>query len=93
MTITDIRFSTATTEDRRRGLLGYVSVVIGNLLRLDGITVRRSRAGRIILSFPERRDRLGRGHPFMRPIDALARQEIEQRVLHQIRIPQDEPQS
>ena len=40
-----------TDEDVRAGLLGYVSVLVGNLV-IDSITVRRTADGRIVLSFP-----------------------------------------
>ena len=66
--------------DARSGLLGYVSLMYGDLV-LDGITVRRTEAGRITLSFPRRRDRAGRDHPYIRPADEAARRRIEHAVL------------
>ena len=51
-----------------RGLLGYVSCTYGRV-RLDGISLRRTRAGRLALSFPARRDADGHNHPIIRPLD------------------------
>jgi DNA-binding cell septation regulator SpoVG len=66
-------------EDLRSGLIGFVSLFYGDLV-LDGLTVRRTADGRLTLSFPERRDRHGRRHPYVRPLDDDARQRIERVV-------------
>jgi len=66
-------------EDIRSGLLGYVSIYVGDFV-LDGLTVRQTVAGRLTLSFPERRDRRGGRHPYIRPIDDAARQRIERAI-------------
>lgn len=68
-----------SADDQRRGLLGFVSLVYGDLV-LDGITVRRTEAGRLTLSYPERRDGQGRRHALMRPIDDEARLRIEKAI-------------
>jgi DNA-binding cell septation regulator SpoVG len=66
-------------DDVRSGLLGFVSVYYGQLV-IDGIVVRRTAEGRLTLSFPERRDRHGGRHPYVRPVDDAARKEIEKAV-------------
>ena len=66
-------------RDIRSGLLGYLSIFYGDLA-LDGLTVRRTANGRLTLSFPERRDARGRRHPYIRPNDDDARQQIERAV-------------
>ena len=71
-------------EDLRAGLLGYVSVFVGNLV-IDSITVRRTADGWIVLSFPARTDRFGRRHAIVRPEDDAARQAIEREILDQLR--------
>ncbi len=74
--ISAVRFSRACAEDQRSGLLGWVTCRVGDLV-LDGITIRRTRAGRLALSFPR-----GRGkRPFVRPLDDAARQAIEREIL------------
>jgi DNA-binding cell septation regulator SpoVG len=81
----DIRIRTwirGTPEDERAGLLGYLSVFYGALV-IDGVTVRRTEAGKLTLSFPERRDGRGRRHNVVRPIDDEARRAIEAAVFAQ----------
>lgn len=66
-------------DDVRGGLLGYVSIIFGDVV-IDGLTVRRTAGGRLTLSFPERRDRQGRRHPYVRPVDDDARRRIERAI-------------
>jgi DNA-binding cell septation regulator SpoVG len=67
-------------DDVRSGLLGFISIFMGDVI-VDGITVRKTADGRITLSYPERRDRLGRRHPIVRPVDDAARKTIERAIL------------
>lgn len=79
----DVRLRTWTRgseQDARAGLLGFVVIDLGDVI-VDGITVRRTAAGRLAISFPERRDRQGHRHPIVRPISDEARREIESAVL------------
>jgi len=68
-----------TADDERAGLLGYLSLFHGDLV-IDGVTVRRTAAGKLTLSFPERRDRHGRAHSVVRPVDDAARRAFEAAV-------------
>ena len=80
----DIRIRTwvrGNADDVRSGLLGYLSIFYGDLV-ID-VTVRRTAEGRLALSFPERRDKHGRRHSVVRPIDDAARREIEAAVFGQ----------
>lgn len=77
--VTNIRFELARPADRKRGLLGWVRFHASGLL-IDGVTIRRTRAGRLALSFPVRHDAAGRQHPLIRPRDADARRRIEREV-------------
>ena len=61
------------------GLLGYVGLRLGDLC-LDGLTLRRTTYGELRLSYPARRDRSGRDHPLVRPVDDAARRVIEAQV-------------
>lgn len=67
-------------SDMRSGLLGFVSVIYGDLI-LDGLTIRRTAEGRLTISYPERRDGRGRRHPLFRPIDDDARLRIEKAII------------
>lgn len=85
MADTPIRIRTwvrGTADDERAGLLGYLSIFYGDII-VDGITVRRTAAGRMALAFPERRDGQGRMHPVVRPLSAEARRAIEAEVFRQ----------
>lgn len=84
MTVTDISriaFVRSTPVETRSGLLGWCSFTLGNLIRIDGVTVRRTRTGRLALSFPARRDRAGIDHPFVRPVDDATRRQLEDAIL------------
>jgi hypothetical protein len=65
-----------TADDERQGLLGFLSIFYGDLV-IDGVAVRRTAAGRLALSFPERHDRKQRKHSVVRPVDDAARRTIE----------------
>ena len=82
--ITDVRLVRASASDARSGLLGFVSATVNGILGLDGITLRRTREGRLALSFPARRDRHGSEHPFIRPLDDAARQVVEREIFAQL---------
>ena len=75
-----VAFTSAPPHKQERGLLGWLSLEIGPLL-LDGVALRQTRRGRPTLSFPVRRDRAGRDHAIVRPIDRTARAAIEREVL------------
>ena len=75
--VADVAFVAATAVDRASGLLGWIAVTVVGGLRIDGITLRRTREGRLTLSFPERTDRAGRRHALVRPVNAEARRALE----------------
>jgi hypothetical protein len=73
----------ASDEEIRTGLLGYVSVFVGDLI-VDCVTLRRTTDGRFALSWPARTDRGGRRHPTVRPVDDEARRAIEREIFGQL---------
>ncbi len=75
-----LAFSSASRADRQRGLDGWLTLQVDEILVLHGVALRRSRDGRPILSFPTRRDSGGRRQPTVRPLDDKARRAIEDRV-------------
>ena len=86
MTDLEIRIRTwvrATDTEIRSGLMGYIMVEYGTLV-LDGIALRRTTDGRLVLSFPARTDGAGRRHPYIRPIDDEARRVIEAAILGEL---------
>lgn len=72
--------SPASISDRNRGLLGWLVIEVDGLFRVEGTTLRRTRAGRLTLSFPVRHDSTGRQHSIVRPLDDTARHAIERQV-------------
>jgi hypothetical protein len=78
--ITHINFERSTPEQAESGLVGWIEIIVGGILRIDGVALRRTTAGRLALSFPERVDACGRRHPILRPVDDLARRELERSV-------------
>jgi DNA-binding cell septation regulator SpoVG len=78
-------FSSAPAERQREGLPGWFSITLNGALAVDGIALRRTRAGELALSFPERRDRAGNRHSVVRPISNEARRAIERQVLDALR--------
>ncbi len=84
--IRDAAFTPATRGDETRGLLGFLSFRLGEGLRVDGVALRRTSDGRMTLSWPARRDRQGRDHAYIRPIDDVTRRTIEAEILAAIGI-------
>lgn len=79
--VTDVRASWASRADRRTGLVAWVSCVVAGELRLDGLTLRVTRDGRRIVSYPSKRDRRGTERAFVAPLGEVARRSIERQIL------------
>lgn len=75
------KFSSARPHEVRSGLLGWVAVTLHGGYLLDGITVRRTSAGRVTLSFPAKVDAHGIQRAYFKPLTDLARRELEEQVL------------
>ena len=84
--VSEIRVVPAREEEVRSGLIAYLSFLVGGKLRIDGVTLRRTHAGRLTLSFPAKRTHSGAEKPYIRPIDDAAREEIEAQVLAALRL-------
>jgi hypothetical protein len=82
--VRDVRFTAAGLAERQDGLLGHTSFEVGPI-RLDGVMVRKTRDGRLCLSFPEKRGRDGTRHPIARPTTSWERARIENAVLGALR--------
>ena len=83
--VSSVRFTPARPPHQATGLLGWVSCTLG-VVRVDGIALRRTRTGRLTLSFPARRGRGGEQHAYVRPLDDRARLAIEHEVFAAIDI-------
>ena len=80
MTISDVRFTSAGHFEVESGLLGWVQCTLNGSLQLDGLMLRRTREGRLTISFPARQDGSNRQHFYFRPLDNDTRLEIEQQI-------------
>ncbi|HEX5010794.1 MAG TPA: hypothetical protein VFY71_10355 [Planctomycetota bacterium] len=84
--VAEVRFVPAGVEDAERGLLGYVACVVNGALKVDGLTLRRTLAGELRLSWPSRTDRAGQRHPLVHPVSDEARREVERQVYAALRL-------
>lgn len=78
-------FAAAHPFQTQTGLLGLASLGIGAALVIEGVAVRRTREGRVYLSFPSRELRTGERRHVVRPVDAASRRWIEEQVIAQLR--------
>jgi DNA-binding cell septation regulator SpoVG len=84
--ISEVRYSPASMADAQQGLIGFITVVVDEALRIDGLALRRTLAGDLRLSWPTRIDRAGEKHAVVRPISDDARRQVEQAVFDQLGI-------
>jgi hypothetical protein len=85
ISITRVRFRPASRRDVNEGLLGWVKFEHGGLL-VEGVTVRRTRDGKLALSFPRHLDREGRERYPVRPISDRARRAIERQIFAELNL-------
>lgn len=78
--VSDVRFAQADAPDVGRGLLGWVRCRYGSL-ELDGLAVRKALDGRLLITFPSKRDRAGRRHTVVRALDDASHRELEAQIL------------
>lgn len=78
--VTEVRFTPGSADDLRSGLLGWIACTLGGLVRLDGLTIRRTRGNRLTVSFP----RGNRRYPPIRPLNQEARAVLEEQILAEI---------
>ena len=61
-------------------MLAYASVALGPY-KIDGITVRRTRAGKLAISYPKRTAGDGTAHAYFLPTDPEVRAALEGEIL------------
>lgn len=86
LALSSVRFTRASEQDARTGLIGFVAFTIAGRLRVDGVVLRRTRDGRLVLSWPQHRDRHGVDHPVLRPTGDDARCELEAAIFEALGI-------
>lgn len=77
MTVTGLVFTAATGLDRARGLLGWVRLVLGGAVVIDGLALRRTLAGNLVITWPRKPN----GRPVATPANASARRRIEDAII------------
>lgn len=82
--VIEIKRPSARTQ--RSGLLAWITVELGDLVRIENITVRRTTTGMLTLSFPERIDAHGVRHAIVCPKNREARRRIEKLVFEQLNL-------
>lgn len=83
--VSEVSLVLGSDSDRAAGLLGFVSLVLNDSLRLDGLTLRRTNEGETQISFPSRRNRMGREFPYIRPLSEQVRVGLQLQVLRALR--------
>lgn len=79
--VTGIRVARASRALESTGLVLFASCIICGVVRLDGITVRRTATGGLVVTYPARKSRAGRQHAVARLVDAEVRAELEARLI------------
>jgi hypothetical protein len=83
--IDNLRFTPASRDLRRSGLMGWAMCRLDGRWQLDCLAVRRTEKGGYRLSFPSRTDGNGVEHAYFRPLDNATRDAIEAQVIAYVR--------
>ena len=84
LAITDLAFTPAPGSLRATGLIGWVRIVLNDTVVIDGMTIRRTRQGTTVVSWPEPHNR-GAARRVVRPRDEGARAFLEREILSVLR--------
>ena len=88
--VTDVVFTAADQRGNEAGLVGFASCLLNGGLRVDGVAVRRTLGGRIIITFPARLDSRGRKHAILAPINESIRRDLERQILEALGFAQED---
>ncbi len=84
MPLRDLRLTRAPRHLARAGLLCWARGRLGRLL-VDGLAVRVTRRGRLVVTWPTRRDSRGHEHRLVWPLDRAVREAVRAQVLAALR--------
>lgn len=79
--VDDVAFARAIPRDIERGLLGFVSLSLGETVEISNITLRRSPTGELYLAFPTRDDKYGVRRPVARILKPEELEAVKVQVL------------
>jgi hypothetical protein len=82
--VSSIAFTPARSHLQRRGLLGWCSLVLNRLLRLESVAIRASRDHRRVLAHPTRPKREGGERTPICPTSSEAQRAIETAVFTEL---------
>jgi hypothetical protein len=82
--VTSLRVIAANDVDCDRGVIAWLSFVVGDGLLVDGVAFRITEEGHPIFAWPGRKDGVGVRRYWVRPLRDDAKQEIEAQLLRQI---------
>jgi hypothetical protein len=71
----------APAADRDRGIISYISCIVNDALRIDGVALRRTLEGEYSVSFPKKPGRSIDQHYYFKPINEAMRQEFLRQIL------------
>ena len=80
LSVTLLSFTSTPDHLQKRGMLGWISIRVGDEIVIDSIGLRRTRTGDLRLSFPTRKDSHGNQHAIVRPASREAHEAIERAV-------------
>lgn len=92
-TISNVRARTAPPLGLQSGLLAIVDLTLNDTVRIEGIPLRRSLEGRLVLSFPVCCAPRARASLGIRPISDGVRRAIEEQVFRALGIKAEEVSS
>jgi DNA-binding cell septation regulator SpoVG len=81
--VSRVDFTDSSSLDQQQGLLGWAAVQLNGALVIDGVAVRRTRQGNLVLSLPVRVERSGRKRAIVR-IEGTLRAQIEHDVIAEL---------
>ena len=84
--INNVCFIGAAQREVESGLLGWIRCLLNDSILLDGLTLRRTKDGRLTISYPGRRDAAGKVRHHLRPKDGATRREIESQIFKALRV-------
>lgn len=83
--VTRLRFTHASEQDKARGLLGFIRLVLFGRVFLDGLTLRHKQGGGYAIAYPRRKTCGDREHHYVHPIDEASQRELDGEILDELR--------
>lgn len=83
ISITELVLTPTSAAERAEGLEYFLRFTIDDRVVVNGVTLRRTAAGHLRLSWPAKRDRFGIERHFVEPV-AVKRAEIDKAVMRAV---------